>query len=93
MAKRRTKKQKSQAKHSFTLNWQPEPKTSSNEAVVKGQFKKTSKKPKSQKAKNEKAKLTGKNSYIGTIRRDTVRSIILASLILSLEVVVYLILR
>lgn len=93
MAKRRTRKQKEKAKHQFTLSWHPEPKKASSKADVKGQFEKGTKLKKLQKSKKENAKFTAKLDGLASIRRDILKSLLLASLILSLEVVIYLVLR
>ncbi len=105
MTKRRTRKQKEKAKHQFTVSWQPtkntsdikagrpEPQKASSKAIVKGQLEKGAKTPKFQKAKKENAKDTAKPEELASIRRDIFKSIILASLILSLEVMIYLVSR
>lgn len=90
MAKRRTKKQKERAKHQFTLSWKPNSKTGTAKATVKGQ-KKLNQNTKKQKApKRKSAYLMEKSVNLRIIRRDILKSLILASLILSLEVVLYL---
>ena len=90
MAKRRTRKQKEKAKHQFTLSWHLEPKKASSKADVKGQFGKGTKLKKLQKSKIENAKFTAKLDSLASIRRDILKSLLLASLILSLEVMIYL---
>lgn len=99
MAIRRTKKQKEEAKHAFTISWEPrikdeeiEPNRASNEAIVKGQKKKGGKIPRRKNSEFANTENTGRNSNLGTIKRDIVRSVLMASLILSLEVMLYLIL-
>ena len=93
MAKRRTRKQKETAKHQFKLSEERLDKLASAEGYVKGQFKKGFKTPKSRKAKGEKAKDTAKLDESASIKRDITRSVFLASLILSLELVIYFVLR
>lgn len=103
MAKKRTRKQKETAKHRFSLapntgagfklSKERLGKLASTDGYVKGQFKKGSKTLKSRKAKGEKAKDTAKPSESASIKRDIARSVFLASLILSLEVVIYFVLR
>ncbi len=90
MAKRRTRKQKEKAKHQFTLSWQPEPTKATREADVKGQFKTKPEPEKTQIFKRKKAKITAKPDGLASIRLDIIKSLLLASLILSLEVVIYL---
>ncbi len=97
MAKRRTKKQKSKAKHQFLLNWKPDSISSSNEAknaqveaVVKGQIKNRVSPGRQREAKLKIADFQAKKEGLVLIRRDIIKSLFLASLILALEVVLYL---
>ncbi len=105
MAKRRTRKQKEKAKHQFAVSWKPakllyqnrqqstsksKAKTTTSEAIVKGQFKKRAKALKLQKSKKEKAKDTAKDANLASIKLDIRKSLFLASLILSLEIMIYL---
>lgn len=90
MANRRTRKQKQKAKHKFFPYQQVEPKKIKSEPVVKGQ------KEKGPEAKFE-AKKVGKtpkeSANLGTlrlIRRDIFKSLLLASFVLGLEIVIYL---
>lgn len=84
MAKRRTKKQKAAAKHTFNLSWAPP------EPGVKGQFNFEPKKPKASSHKHESAISLAKDGSLASIKKDIVKSLILVSLILALEVVLYL---
>lgn len=97
MAKRRTKKQKSQAKNQYLLNWYPsskefkiEPKKSKSVPVVKGQFNNQimSKAKKARVVKNTESK--AKDASLALIRLDIIKSLVLASLILGVEVMLYL---
>jgi len=90
MGKKRTRKQKQEARHQFNISWAPKPQTSSAEANVKGQIKiiPTSKLAYAQRAK--KAKLLAKDGSFEAYRHDTVKSLILASIILAAELVLYL---
>jgi len=97
MAKRRTKKQKSQAKNQYLLNWYPssrnyklEPKKDKSVPVVKGQFKsqKKSKANKDLVLNNTESK--AKDENLALIRLDIIKSLIIASLILGVEVMLYL---
>ncbi|MEK7113019.1 MAG: hypothetical protein AAB875_06940 [Patescibacteria group bacterium] len=90
MVKRRTRQQKERAHHAFLYSWQNEPERKQIRHDVKGQFK-IEPKPVSnisRKAKN--ANLMAKDDSLASVKRDIVKSLILASLILGIEVVVYL---
>jgi hypothetical protein len=97
MAKRRTRKQKESAKHTFTVNWDPmedkspiKAKSSLSEPTVKGQFKK-SQSPASTKPKMDKnANFMVKDAYLSNIKRDIGKSLSLALVIVGLELVIYL---
>jgi hypothetical protein len=93
MAKKRTRKQKEKAKHQFTISWRPEPNSASSEPDVKGQKKatSTSKAPKTSKQKD--AYLLGNNLQLGTIRHDIIKSLVTASFMLGLEIMIYLFLK
>ena len=97
MAKRRTRKQKESAKHSFTVSWEPKKEESPikaklnlSEPTVKRQIKKgqslASLKPKRSKNANSMVK----GEYLSEIKRDIVKSLSLASVIVGLELVIYL---
>ena len=95
---RRTRKQKEEAKHAFTVSWKPrqelgesESKKVLKEASVKGQFKKDTKLNISEVAKKKKAVDSTRYAELASVKRKIGRSVILASLILSLELVIYLI--
>lgn len=90
MGKRRTKKQKLKAKRKFSVYFENEAETSSFEPVVKGQFKKSKKGSDSKLTEPKNAVPTAKVRGVKSIRRDIVKSIILASLILGTELVIYL---
>ena len=94
---RRTRKQKEEAKHAFTISWKPrqelgesESKKVLKEASVKGQFKKDIKPKNPQIEKEKKAVDSTKDADLASVKRKIGRSVILASLILSLELVIYL---
>jgi hypothetical protein len=97
MARRRTKKQKSKAKHQFLLKWEPATKESSTKAkkplsepAVKGQIKTQASLGTKAKAKLKFADFQAKNGSLALIKRDIVKSLFLASLVLALEVMLYL---
>ncbi len=84
MAKRRTKKQKEKAKHVFSVSWVP------SEPGVKGQFNSELKKPGASSGKHESALSLAKDGSLASIKKDILKSLIIVSLILALEVVLYL---
>ena len=97
MAKRRTRKQKESAKHTFTVSWDPtedktpiKAKSNLSEPTVKRQFKKSqslaSIKPKIDKNANYMVK----DVYLSDIKRDIGKSLSLALVIVGLELVIYL---
>lgn len=97
MSKRRTRKQKEAAKHTFTVSWDPKKKEVTNKAklslsepAVKRQFKKeqglASPKPKIGKNANSMVK----DGYLSEIKRDIAKSLSLALAIVGLELVIYL---
>jgi hypothetical protein len=90
MAKRRTRKDKERAHHSFLYSWQPEPGKAQSRHDVKGQFV-SSLEDTSSKAKHAKsANKLAKDDSLASIKHDIVKSLILASFILGAELVVYL---
>jgi len=84
MAKRRTKKEKEKAKHAFNLSWAP------SEAGVKGQFNFEPKRPRAGLQHKESALSLAKDGSLASIKKDIVKSLIIVSLILALELVIYL---
>ena len=97
MKKRRTRKQKATANHEFTIRWNPtasetktEPVKDKIEASVKGQFNIEPKKPNPSSHKHESAMNLAKDGSLASIKKDIVKSLMVVSLILALEVVLYL---
>ena len=90
MAKKRTRKQKERAKHSFTIAWEKVLKEDQSEPVVKSQFIKTSQARPSRAHTSKKALESGKERGLQAIKREIFKSLILASLILGLELMIYL---
>lgn len=90
MGKRRTRKEKEKARHTFLYTWNSEPKNKAPRHDVKGQFENSlgEKTSKAREAKN--AMNVALSSPLTATKRDIVKSLILASLILALELVVYL---
>jgi hypothetical protein len=92
MAKtRRTRKQKEKAHHPFLIRWEPESNTLSSRQLVKRQFKNSLKKGKGSDKGSKNAKSKAKGEDLTIIKRDIVKSLSLAALILSLEVMIYLV--
>ena len=90
MTKRRTKKQKQGARHTFNLSWAPGEENEPRKPGVKGQFNIEPKKPNPSFHKRESALNLAKDASLASIKKDIVKSLILVSLILALEVVLYL---
>lgn len=92
MTARRTKKQKESAKHTFTFQWTPSVSSARSEANVKREFPNEAKSTSETIRINKETKFTAKDANFTQIRRDLIKSLILASLILASEVVIYLVL-
>jgi hypothetical protein len=90
MGKRRTKKQKIKPHRSFLLSWSNEPKKEVSKAGVKRQFKKRAEASKDESSHVKNAKKLAKEGSFDSVKRDILTSLILASFILGLEVVIYL---
>lgn len=90
MAKRRTRKDKAGAHHQFLYTWDGEPKKAPAEASVNTQFKKSLKAQKPTPVAAKKAMSMAQVYDLASIKRSIVRSLIIASLILGTEVVIYL---
>ena len=96
MAKRRTRKQKSEAKHVFTYSWKPtlnEPKKRHSEANVKGQLPASFISVTSSDANENNAYKSENNSNLASIKNQIYKSLALALVILASEVVIYLVLK
>lgn len=90
MSKRRTRAEKEKAHHSFLYSWQGEPEKGEIRHDVKGQFKNEPKEAFRNFGKGKNADNLAKVGTLASIKRDMVKSLLLASLILAAEVVVYL---
>ena len=90
MAKRRTRRQKQEARHQFNVSWTPRPQSLSAEASVKSQIKIKPTPRLGRGQRSKKAKLLAKEGSFEAQRRDTLKSLILASVILAAELVLYL---
>ena len=91
MGKRRTRREKEAAKHQFLLSWKPEAKSDISEPVVKRETESNLKAQISNVKTLNKVDISVKTENIALQKRDTVKSLILASLILGAELVIYFI--
>jgi len=98
VAKRRTKKQKQSAKHKFTLSWKPsslnqdfKAEKRSDKPDVKRQIQIDKKTEILKNIKTEIAVNSVKQNNLASIKKDILKSLILAGIILASEVVLYLI--
>ena len=87
--KRRTKAQKSKVKHPFLVSWNEPEKKALSEAV-KGQNNKSEAKLKPSGTMAKNANFLDKDDYLSTTRRDVIRSLMVTSLIIGTELVIYL---
>jgi hypothetical protein len=87
MGKRRTRQEKEKAIHSFSLSWSPEATPKGN---VKRQFKNEAKAPLPKANKQENAMILAKDNSLRLIKKDIFKSLVVASLIVAFEVVLYL---
>lgn len=90
MSKRRTKKEKLAAKHQFAISWQPSTKTSTPQAHVKGQFTNRQVEAGRPGVKEKRADFLDKDSNLSKIKKDIKKSLIIVSLIIGTELVIYL---
>lgn len=89
MAKKRTKKQKQTARHSFTLSWKPSSSEAKSGSGVKRQFKSEAKTPTPKSATIESTVNPAQTNEVAKTRKNIIRSLILAGIILGTEVVLY----
>lgn len=89
--KRRTKKDKKEAKHTFLLNWEEGLSERKKSGSVKGQSSNKAKKKSSGTKKSKNAKSKAKAGSDAAIKKDIIKSLALAGFILSLEVMLYFI--
>jgi len=90
MGKRRTRKQKAKARNHFKGYYWSEAKNTVVEANVKGQIEKTPNVGLEEKHTTNNAEQLAQQGYLGSVKKDITRSIIIASLILGIELVIYL---
>jgi hypothetical protein len=91
MSKKRTRRNKINAKHQFSLTWSPEPKKDQNKLPVKGYSKNAKLIPISSKPQPKNAEITEKEPGSGSTKNKISKSLIVVSFILALEVVIYLV--
>jgi hypothetical protein len=94
MSKRRTRKEKLNPKRNITISWQPgvsEAKNPDSEANVKRQLKKEENASPPKIKKNKLAVNTDKSTSLASIKKDLVRSLIFATLLIASQVMIYLI--
>ncbi len=91
MSKKRTKKQKEKAQHRFTSNLKTGSTTFRFEPSVNSQTDSAFNKEINEPNNSASAKYSAKDSDLSTIRKNIFKSLILSSLILSTELVIYLI--
>lgn len=89
MSKKRTRKEKLKAKHTFTVAWTPESSQASPRLVVNRQTQTTSTGIKTKSVTSNNAYLLDKDSDLTSIKKGIFKSLILTSLILATEVVLY----
>jgi hypothetical protein len=94
MAKKRTRKQKIQAKHPFLISWE-EGKKERSKASLKAGVKRQSQKTighKSASKRHEKSThYSAEFDGLASVKKDIIKSLSIASLIVGIEIVLYLI--
>jgi len=93
MTKKRTRKQKVEAHHRFSIEWQPALSSSKNNIAssnVNTQMKDDKNVKKSDQSSNDTAVLSDKSYSLASIKKEVIKSLILAALILASEIVIYL---
>lgn len=93
MAKKRTKKQKVEAQHQFSLSWSPRPSSFKKQVTgsnVKSQMSVPEVEASGTISNLDSASFSDKSRYSISIKKDIVKSLILAALILASEIVIYL---
>jgi hypothetical protein len=87
MALHRTRKQKEMPHYGFLVSWQPKP---NSQARVKGELKSGEKSEANKLTPPKKANNLAQAGHERNLKKDIVRSILVVSFILILELVVYL---
>jgi|GEM_PF-2427584 hypothetical protein len=91
MSKRRTRKDKEKAIHHFTLSWENKPEKASVEPPVKTQIKNVDNSINESGTLTKKTLSMAKDDMSGSTKHRIFKSLILVSLILGIEVVIYFI--
>jgi hypothetical protein len=93
MSRKRTKKQKEKPRHPFLIKW--EEKKDLDEAVSKADVKGQNRIGPGHKTASKKVKKnaysSGKDIVLASVKKDIIKSLSLASLIIGIEVMLYLI--
>lgn len=89
MSKKRTKKQKSHAKYSFTLSWEPGTSEAKSKLRVNRQNAPEPQNAKPNSTYHNSPEYTVLSENIDKIKKNIIRSLILAGLILGSEIVLY----
>lgn len=89
--KRRTRKDKQGAKHTFKISWEKGISRRKKTEPVKGQSTNRHKDKKAGTANSKNAKSKAKDGFGKSLKKDIIKSLALAAIILSLEVMLYFI--
>jgi hypothetical protein len=90
MGKRRTRKQKVKARNNFKGFYWTEAKNPEVEANVNRQIEKTLNVGLAERHTANNAEQLAQQGYLGSVKKDITKSVIIASLILGIELVLYL---
>ena len=90
MGKRRTREQKAKARYNFKGYYWSEAKNTEVEANVKGQFEKTPNAELKDTHTTNNAEQLAQQGYLGSVKKDIIKSLMFSSLILGIELVIYL---
>lgn len=93
MSSKRTKKQKEKARHPFLIRWEEkkDKNKANSEADVKGQNRRDPGHKIASKRTKKNAYSSGKDMVLASVKKDIIKSLSLASLIIGIEVMLYLI--
>lgn len=89
MAKKRTKKDKVTARHQFTISWQPSTKNEHPQPTVKRQNKSDKMLASTKQDKPKYTDYLAKDEDVVKIKKDIIKSFMLVSLILGIELMLY----
>jgi len=90
MSKKRTRKDKEKARHKFLVSWDPATNKASKISSVNRQLGTRGSKLTEAKSRVKNANLSDQDESLGRAKKEIIRSLILSSLILAGEVVLYL---